>query len=260
MDRRLRILITGGKGYIASSLHQALESNYEVMSISRDHFDLTDSTETDKFFKDNYFDVVIHCAVKGGSRLKVEDSTIIDDNLKMYYNLLDNRSHYGKLIHFGSGAELHAKDTPYGLSKHVIRQSILDKDGFYNLRIFAVFDENELDTRFIKASIKRYINKEPIQIHQDKYMSFFYMEDLVKVVEYYILNDNAQKELDCCYSHIYTLSAIADIINKLDSHQVDVIKHTSGLGNGYYGNNLTRPNIDYIGLENSIKEVYNKLK
>ncbi len=131
---------------------------------------------------------------------------------------------------------------------------------FVEVPAFAVFDENELDTRFIKASIKRYINKEPIQIHQDKYMSFFYMEDLVKVVEYYILNDNAQKELDCCYSHIYTLSAIADIINKLDSHQVDVIKHTSGLGNGYYGNNLTRPNIDYIGLENSIKEVYNKLK
>ena len=32
------------------------------------------------------------------------------------------------------------------------------------------------------------------------------------------------------------------------------------MGEGYYGENLWRPNIDYLGLEQGIKEVYNKLK
>jgi GDP-L-fucose synthase len=254
------ILITGGNGYIAKSLYSALSNNYNVTSISRKDFDLSDREATNSYFKDKLFDVVIHCAVKGGSRLTQESWENMDDNLKMYYNILANRNHFNKLIHFGSGAELNAQDTPYGLSKKVIHNSILEQKDFYSLRIYAVFDENELDTRFIKANIKRYIRKEPIHIHQDKYMSFFYMKDLIQVVDYYINNTNTQKQLDCCYSHIYTLSAIADIINSLSDYKVEIIKENPDTGNGYYGNNLKRPNIEYLGLKYGIYEVYKKLK
>jgi dTDP-4-dehydrorhamnose reductase len=256
----MKILITGGNGYIAKSLYSGLKDKYDITLITRQDFDLTNSFETTKFFSDKYFDVIIHCAVSGGSRLRPDTSEDLDNNLKIYYNLLDCKDKFKKFLHFGSGAETHAQDTPYGLSKHIIRQSILDKDNFYNLRIFAVFDENELDTRFIKANIKRYINKEPINIHQDKYMSFFYMKDLVKTVDHYISNNNTQKEFDCCYSHICTLSVIADMINSLSNYQVDIIKHTPGMGSGYYGENLRKPDIDYLGLEYGIKEIYNKLK
>ena len=256
----MRILITGGDGYIAKSLHSGLKDKYDITLITRKDFDLTDSSETLKYFSDKQFDAVIHCAVSGGSRLRPDTSEDLDNNLKMYYNLLNCKNNYKKFLHFGSGAEIHAQDTPYGLSKHVIRQSILEKDNFYNLRIFGVFDENELDTRFIKANIKKYINEEPIVIHQDKFMSFFYMKDLIKTVEYYIINNNIQKELNCCYNHICTLSVIADIINSLDNYQVDIVKNNPGMGTGYYGENLHRPDIDYLGLKQGIKEVYSKLK
>jgi GDP-L-fucose synthase len=256
----MNILITGANGYIAKSLYNALKDKHSVMIISRNNFDLTNREATDNFFKHRLFDVVIHCAVNGGSRLKEERWKDMDDNLKMYYNILANKDNFNKLIHFGSGAEFMSKDTPYGLSKKVIANSISEQDNFYNLRIYAVFDENELDTRFIKANIKRYIDKTPIQIHQDKYMSFFYMKDLIKVVEHYIENMNMQKELDCCYSHIYTLTAIAEIINSLSDYRVEIVNQHSKVGDDYYGDNLQRPNIDYLGLEYGIKEVYNKLK
>ena len=68
-----------------------------------------------------------------------------------------------------------------------------------HIKIFGIFDENELDTRFIKASLKRYIAKEPIQIHQDKVMDFFYMQDLVNVLEHYMSEENPPKEFDCAY-------------------------------------------------------------
>jgi hypothetical protein len=71
----------------------------------------------------------------------------------MYYNLLENKEHFGKLINIGSGAEVLSLDTPYGLSKNIIYNSILNTDNFYNLRVFAVFDNNELDRRFIKTAI-----------------------------------------------------------------------------------------------------------
>jgi GDP-L-fucose synthase len=254
----MNILITGGNGYIAKSLYNALKDKYNVLSISRFDFDLTNKEATDQFFKHRLFDVVIHCAVKGGNRIKQDNWDVMDDNLIMYYNLLNNKDHFNKLIYFGSGAELYTQNTPYGLSKHTIRQSILDKDNFYNLRIFAVFDENELDTRFIKSNIKRYINKESIQIHQDKYMDFIYMPDLVKIVEYYIDNDNLPREVDCSYNLTCSLTRIAQLINELDKYKVD-IKIENGDGSNYKGEGNILP-IDFIGLKQGIKEVYNKLK
>ena len=82
----IKILITGGNGYIAKSLYNAFKDTYDVTSISRNDFDLSSFNSLNKFFRDKYFDVVIHCAVSGGSRLKQETTTDMDANLAMYYN------------------------------------------------------------------------------------------------------------------------------------------------------------------------------
>jgi len=258
MARKLNILITGGNGYIANTLYREMAEEHNVMSVTRNDFDMSDSKSVDNFFKHKLFDVVIHCAVKGGSRLKKETWNDMDENLKMYYNLLNNKAHYDKLIHFGSGAELYARDTPYGLSKKVISNSILEHNNFYNLRIYAVFDENELDTRYIKANIKRYINREAIEIYEDKYMDFIYMPDLVKIVNYYINNNASIKDIDCVYNTKYTLNDIAKTINGLDEYEVEIkIKKQSKYN---YNGKFSDLPINFIGLQNGISKVYNKLK
>jgi len=256
----MRILITGANGYIGKSLYSALKDKYDVTSITRNSFDLTDSIALSKFFESRYpFDVVLHCAVAGAANPRDTNWNIVDNNLTMYYNLLQYRNCYNKLIHFGSGAETYLADTPYGYSKKVIAKSILNQDNFYNIKIFGVFDENELDTRFIKANIKRYIAKEPIQIHQDKVMDFFYMGDLVKVIEYYANEENPPKEFDCTYNDFYSLKNIADIINNLDEHKVEININKDGRAM-YKSNYRSILPVDLIGLEEGIKQVYNKLK
>ena len=255
----MNILITGGNGYIAKSLYQALKEDYSVTKVARSDFDLTDCVATTKYFEDKYFDVVIHTAVSGGSRLKDETWGTMDTNLVMYYNLLQNRKSFEKLIHFGSGAEQHAGHTPYGLSKKVIANSILDQPGFYNLRIFAVFDENELGTRFIKANIERYLNKEPLEIHQNKFMDFFYMKDLVKLVEFYITSDNPPKSVDCSYDTLTDLQALASYINSLEDYRVNILIKEQGFGQDYFGEHVDL-GLCYYGLRKGVSEVYNKLK
>jgi nucleoside-diphosphate-sugar epimerase len=254
----MSILITGGNGYIAKSLYNSLKDKYNVTIITRQDFDLTNSSETLKYFSDKYFDIVIHCAVSGGSRLRPDSWNDMDNNLKMYYNLLNCKGRFKKLIHFGSGAETNAPDSPYGLSKKVIAKSILEQDNFYNIKIFAVFDENELDTRFIKGNIKRYINKESIIIYQDKWMDFFYMRDLISLVDHYINNDNVPKQIDCSYTGLYKLSEVASIINNLDDHKVDIQIEKDEIALSYYG--IANVLLDFVGLKEGIKEVYNKLK
>ncbi len=185
----------------------------------------------------------------------------MDNNLKIYYNLLQNRNCYTRLIHFGSGAETYLPSTPYGYSKRVIAKSILNQDNFYNIKIFGVFDENELETRFIKANILRYIKNEPMQIHQDKAMDFFYMGDLIKVVEYYLEAEEPPKEFDCIYRSFYpTLKTIASDINNLDDYKVEVIYQEEGLSSYISKYRDTTLPIEFIGLEQGIKNMYNKLK
>ena len=252
------ILITGGNGYIAKSLYNSLKNSYEITTLTRNNFDLNHFKVLDSYLKHKYFDVVIHCAVSGGSRLKEDITNDMDNNLQMYYNLLNCKDRFGKLIHFGSGAEITQPESPYGLSKRVIAKSILEQENFYNIRIFAVFDENELDTRFIKGNIQRYINKEQIIIHQDKFMDFFYMKDLVSLVDYYIQNENPPKEIDCSYQKLYSLFDIANMINNLDTHKVHITFNQNEMGEKYCGNSNIL--LNYIGLEEGIKQVYNKLK
>jgi len=254
----MNILITGGNGYIASSIRNTLDSKYNITSLTRQELDITDTCMVREWFEDKHFDVVIHTAISGGSRLKIDSYSAMDSNLKMYYNLLDNSEHFDRFISIGSGAELYQLHTPYGLSKEVIRRSMLEKDGFYNLRVFAVFDENELETRFIKANINRYINKLPMVIYQDKKMDFFYMKDFVKVIQYYLTIQNPIKEFNCTYSTTNYLSQIATKINSLSNYNVDIIVENTTPTTDYVGNE-TPIGITYDGLEVGINHVYNQL-
>jgi len=254
----MKILITGKSGYIAKSLYNALKDKYEITMVGRSDFDLTSSIETKIFLSDKHFNVVIHTAVSGGSRLRKDTSKDMDLNLRMHYNLLENRLAYDKLIHFGSGAELYMPNEPYGFSKQVIARSIEGTDGFYNLRIYAVFDENELNTRFIKSCVQRYIDKEDIQIHQYKQMDFFYMQDLISIVDYYVNNTNLPKVFDCVYEEKKTLLDIARIVNSLSDYKV-AISSNNNIVTNYIGE-YKSIGINYIGLEEGIRQVYNKLK
>jgi len=257
----MRILITGANGYIGKSLHNALKDKHCVVAITKGSFDLTDAVAMSKFFASQHcFDIVIHCAVAGGSRLKEDNWNVVDSNLTMYYNLLQFRTHYTRLIHFGSGAETYMPSEPYGYSKKIIAKSIINQDNFYNLKIFGVFDENELDTRFIKANIKRYIKKEPMQIYQEKAMDFFYMQDLIKVVNYYITEKDLPKEFDCVYNNVNTLVLVANMINSLDEYKVEINTLLPEWDSSYISLYRTHLPIEFIGLEEGIKNVYKKLK
>ena len=257
----MKILITGANGYIAKSLISSLKDKIEIIAISRKDVDLCNRDAVNAYFANKYFDSIIHCAIVGGSRLKQDSMNVLDQNLIMYYNLLENKKHFGKFINFGSGAEDTARDTPYGLSKYVIRKSIETQDNFYDIKIYAVFDENELNTRFIKSNILRYLNKESMQIHSDKKMTFFYMKDLVKLVEHILLTDTKKlmKYNYASYIESLSLSDIANIINELDSYKVPIL-----IGNETDKDYISEYNagylLDYIGLEEGIRQTFESIK
>jgi nucleoside-diphosphate-sugar epimerase len=253
----MNLLITGGNGYIAKSLNNALNERYTVTSISRNDFDLTDNHQTYEWFKGKTFDVVIHTAISGGSRLQMDQYSVFTQNMAMFDNLVENKDCFSKLITFGSGAEFFHGNIPYANSKRQISKEIIKYPNFYNLRIFGVFDHNELDTRFIKSNIIRYLKKEPMVIHANKIMDFFYMKDLISLVEYYMINDGLEQDINCSYEHKYTLQNIANFINTLGSHKVPVVIQDKKKFDFYCGGSDLP--IPIIGASNGIRETFNKL-
>ena len=193
----MKILITGSNGYIGKALTTAL-SNHDLTLLHRGVCEITDETQVDSFFTENY-DIVIHCAAAGGSRLKGDTPNVLHDNLKMFLNLYKHKDKFSKLIHFGSGAQFHAEDTYYGLSKRVISDLIETDEKFHNIIIYGLFDKNEIDTRFIKSCINKCKEDKPIIVHKNKEMDFFHMEDLIKLINEYIEDERKDKQVQCVY-------------------------------------------------------------
>jgi len=258
----MKILITGSAGYVGSAVSKYFSKDNIVVNHTRKMFNLLDTIKVQEHLQQEKYDIIIHTAAKCGSRLKQDDANTLYENLKCFYNLYDCRDHYNRLITFGSGAEFITPGTFYGISKRCINDIIKNDPKFISLRIFAVFDENELETRFIKSTIKNYISKNNIIIHQNKYMDFFAMQDLLRVIQFFCHADDSKitnRVIDCCYEQKYMLSDIAEYINNIDAHRCNIVIQQSQQGNNYTGFSTTMPTIKMQGLFKSIQQMYEKI-
>jgi putative NADH-flavin reductase len=147
----MKILITGANGFIGRNLATSLELEHEVTKLTRQTVDLTDKTAVDEYFKDKKFDVILHCAMVGGRRSIKDGPEVLWANLAMFYNLISNQHKFGKLINFGSGAELDRSNSInlidplykdkypldyYGMAKNIICRLIENEDNMTIVRSF----------------------------------------------------------------------------------------------------------------------------
>ena len=98
-------------------------------------------------------------------------------------------------------------------------------------------------------------------IYKDRLMDFFYMKDFIEIVKYYLTNRNLPKEIDCTYETTLMLSDIANLINNLDTHRVQI---KTGTQNDftYFGNKMPLEilKVDLVKLKQGLKETYTILK
>tara|TARA_E500000318_G_C3396030_1_gene147898 strand:+ start:209 stop:541 length:333 start_codon:yes stop_codon:yes gene_type:complete len=101
----MKILITGGNGFVGRNLIKILEKDYDIYSPSSSQLDLTDEKSVEEYLRNKFFDVVIHCAIKGGRRNVQDTAFTLQDNLKMFFNLMNNKDRFDRFINFSSGAD-----------------------------------------------------------------------------------------------------------------------------------------------------------
>lgn len=216
-----KVCVLGASGFVGKNLLQGMQ----WIGVTRQDLDLTDQVAVEKYFRTHEYDVVIHCAVIGGSRLKPDDGDVIYKNILMFENVV--RVFKGKLIYFSSGAALRGNPPtdPYGLSKWMIDKRIKTIDKAYSLRIWGCYGPGELSTRF--SAVCR--EKGHIVIDKDRYFDFVDIEYVRKIVFDYVHGYLDDKEYNLVYPEKLLLSQWAERFGATWE-----IKDKSGLGEGYH--------------------------
>jgi len=200
----MRVCVLGSNGFVGKNL---LDMNPTWTGVNREMLDLTVQEAVDEYFSLNKFDVVIHCAVVGGSRLKKDSGDVCYQNLLMFENVVRNKRRFHRLIYFSSGAATRGDPptAPYGFSKWLIEGRIEQIPHAYCLRIWGCFGPHEPPTRF-SAVCKRYGH---VDIPQDRFFDFIDIKDVNKMVVEYC-HHGGKKFRDLTYLTKTTLTQWAE--------------------------------------------------
>ena len=217
-----RVCVLGAAGFVGKNLLR----DTDWVGVTRQELDLTDPEAVKEYFKNHEYDVVIHCAVIGGSRLKPDDGEVFYKNLLMFENVVV--AFRGKIIYFSSGAALRGNppSDPYGMSKWLIDRRIETLPNAYSLRIWGCYGPGEPSTRFSAVCKK----EGHVVINKDRYFDFIDIEDVRKIVWEYVRIENTRKdkEYDLVNPEKLLLSQWAEKFGATWE-----IEDTSGLGESY---------------------------
>ena len=271
------ILITGGSGFIGQNFKELLFSKYTIYSPSHQDLELTDEKKVEGFFKKNIIDTVIHCANIGGTRNTTQLNDIVPINLRMFLNLLRCKRYYKKLIFLGSGAEYNKnqplvkvketdfdKSVPvddYGFYKYVCSRFIEREKNIVNLRLFGLYGKHEdYLLRFISNAIVKNLLLLPIDINQNVYFDYLYINDLIRIIDYFINHETKYNIYNVSSGLKIDLITIARKINAISPFQSKFIIRKQGLNNEYTASNtrLTREMKDFkfTSIEEGISDLY----
>lgn len=283
----MKVLITGGKGYIARNLVPLLEAGgYEVVAPSRTEMDLLDEKGTHEYLMREQPQILVHVAARGGKRTKKDTwEEVFVENTKMWETIesvcLNPSIGIDKIITFGSGAEFDRRHAigqamereienaypidPYGLSKNLIARRALE--GFthtYVLRLFGCFNWDDDPSRFIKAGILNLKRGLPIEVHQNKEMDYFFLDDIYLVLDYIIQHQCCPRHMNLVYSEKVTLLDIASLIHKhVGKFEPGIKLVEMGQGDPYTGDGSLLANLSVYkklaGLEEGIRRTALKL-
>jgi UDP-glucose 4-epimerase len=281
----IRILITGGSGFIGRNLAEQFASRYEVWAPSSAELDLLNERAVREYLDEHSFDVVVHAATTRSNRRVAAPPDLFDRNCRMFFNLVRNlaprQERFGKMIHFGSGAEYERVELParvgedyfdtrvprdpYGFSKYICAKYTERSERIVDLRLFGVFGAYEDYTvRFISNACCRALKGLPIVIRQDVVFDYLYVKDLVKITKWFIDNNARHKAYNICSGQPVALTEIARAVAReaaqISGRNPSVTVMNKGMGLEYSADNsrmlAEMGRYQFWDLQQSISDLY----
>lgn len=267
----MNILITGGSALVGRNIYEQLGSKYHIVAPSHSELDVLDFKAVSGFIQRNGITHVIHCAMQGGS-------ATVEATLRMFLNLTYHIDRFDRFIYFGSGAEygkqrtLHKvkesefgnviPETTYGLAKYALAQLTRSQNKIVNLRLFGVYGKYEpYWCKFISQSIVKNLLNVPIVIKQNVIFDYVYIDDVVRVVDYFLHHPAKYAAYNVTPTTSISLGKIIDIINAIGHKQVPVTYEFKGFNYEYTGSNQRLlkqiPNMYFHSYHDGIEKLFN---
>lgn len=248
-----RILLTGASGFIGRNLQEWLKHDYTLYAPTHDELNLLDRNSVEEFFKKNRTDIVIHTANCNNTKRTVSEYDVIHSNLCMFYNLVSQQTNFEKMLYFGSGAEYGKNreledvceedfgsvipEDAYGLSKYVMAQEALKSEKIFDICIFGVYGRyEEYHRRFISNAICRAIVGMPITLSQNAMFSYLYMDDLSRIVHWFIENKPREHRYNVTPDTPISLLDLAKTVRREFDDIPEILIRQEGWKHAYTGN------------------------
>jgi GDP-L-fucose synthase len=253
----MNIFITGSNGFIGTHLKEYLQNNYIdyiLFTPSSTELNLYDEEAVDRYIFGNNIDIIIHLANRGGGRDTIDMKNITEYNLRIFFNIVKHEKNVQKIISFGSGAE-YAKHKPiidakeedyleeqpldeYGFYKSITSKYIEKSNNIVQLRIFGTYGEYEnYRFKFISNAIVKNLLNLPIVINKNVFFDYIYIDDLVKMIDWFIHNESKEKIYNITTGKKVDLVSLANLVNETSDFKSEINVLNDGLNNEYTSNN-----------------------
>ncbi len=278
----MRILVTGGSGFIGRHLVEHLSRSHEVLAPRHAELDLADPVALDAWFAEHAVDVVVHGAVRPGHRNAVDPSRQLWTNLRMFFGLVRNAHRFGRLVFLSSGAvydvarphdRVAEEDLgtwlpadEHGLSKYAIAEYLEQahrcrSGDVVELRLFGVFGKYEdYAIRFVSNAICKSLLDLPITLRQNRTFSYLYVDDLGPIVERFLGGDHAEVAYNVVPAWTDDLADLARLVQLRSGKDLPIIVGEPGNGLPYSASNerLLReiPSVSFTPVVTAIDELY----
>lgn len=277
----MNIFLTGNSGFICKNLVESFGKRYNILAPAHKELELLDASEVKNYIQKNNIDIIIHAANKGGGRDTINMANVVEYNTRMFFNIARNSHIVNKVISLGSGAEYGKQkelvkvkeedfdnDVPaddYGFAKYIISKHIEKSNNIINLRLFAVYGKYEnYYYKFISNAIIKSLFNLPIIINQNVYFDYLYIDDLIKIIEFFINNDGKYNIYNCVKGEAIDLISLVNIIKEISETAPEIKVLNKGLNKEYSADNSRLLNelgdFKFTAHKDAIKKLYDFYK